>query len=510
MRKLLTLLLLPLAFNTAEAKQAYLKVYPAPAGAPLNDDYTLLVRNADGDAWLQVPTYLWRVDDASTGKHRVMQTSVASFDFEGTVEMAVVSRRNRVETCRVRPLSYGIEPQVSGDTIRFAIDRPRYLSVEVNGDIFGNLQIFANAPAPEVKWKVESGERRENSIVDGRDAGRNESISLSTLHSPLSSPDSSFVYFGPGYYDLGDDSIAVKSGQTVYIDGGAYIKGWMSVYKADNVRVIGHGIVNPDRQHEGIMVRYSRNVTIDGPFTTQIPVGGSDSVTVRNAKVMSWYGWGDGMNVFASNNVSYDHVFCRTSDDCSTIYCTRKDYRGGCRNITVHDAVYWADVAHPIMIGLHGDTGKNEIVEDVLYDDIDILENPEHQIDYKGCIGINDGDNNLVRRVTFNNIRIESLSRGGMLFNFRVCYNKKYCAAPGRGIEDITLRDISYNGVKPDMSIITGYSSDRLVRNIRFENLRINGKVIADDMPDRLPWYKTSDYANIFVGEHVENVTFNK
>lgn len=454
-----------------------LKVYAAPEGAPLNDDFTLLVRSGDSQ-WQQVPTYKWKVDDASTGKHRVEQTSVGSFDFEGTVQVAVISRRQRVKTCRVRPLSYGIEPRVNGDTIYFAIDRPRYLSVEVNGDIFHNLQIFANSPTPEVTKKMRK--------------------------------DKNFIYFGPGYYDLGNDSIAVKSGSTVYIDGGAYIKGWMSVYNAENVRIMGHGIVNPDRQHEGIMVRYSRNVTVDGPLTTQIPVGGSDSVCVRNAKVMSWYGWGDGMNVFASNNVSYDHVFCRTSDDCSTIYCTRKGYHGGCRNIRVSDAVYWADVAHPIMIGLHGNVEKNEVIEDVLYENIDILENPEHQIDYKGCIGINDGDNNLVRRVTFSNIRIEDLSRGGMLFNFRVCYNKKYCAAPGRGIEDITLRDITYNGVQPDMSIITGYNEERAIRNIRFENLSINGKVIADDMPDRLPWYKTSDYADIFVGEHTEGIIFTE
>lgn len=457
-----------------------LKVYPAPDGAPLNDDFALLVRQ-QGGAWQAVPTYLWKVDKAVTGKHSVENTSVASFDFDFSagqaLELAVVSRR-RVDSCRIRPLSYGIGHTVNGDTIRFSLTQSRYVSVEVNGDIFHNLHIFANNPAPVVTKKMRK--------------------------------DKNFIYYGPGYYDLGKDSISVPSGATVYIDGGAYIKGWMSVYKAHDVKIIGHGMVNPERQHEGIMVRYSRNVVIDGPFTTQIPVGGSSAVTVRNAKVMSWYGWGDGMNVFASNHVSYEHVFCRTSDDCSTIYCTRKEYAGGCRDIRVSDAVYWADVAHPIMIGLHGDINKNEVIENVVYENIDILENPERQIDYKGCIGINNGDNNLVRKVTFQNIRVESLSRGGMLFNFRVCYNKKYCAAPGRGIHDIYLRDITYNGVNPEMSIIAGYDDSRMVRNIHFENLTINGRTIYDDMPDKLKWYKTSDYANIFVGEHVENVTFSK
>lgn len=128
------------------------------------------------------------------------------------------------------------------------------------------------------------------------------------------------LFYGPSYYDLGNDSIRVGSNQVLYVAGGAYIKGFASVWQASHAKVIGHGIVNPERQHEGIMVRYSTDVVVDGPITTQIPVGGSERVSVRNAKVISWYGWGDGMNVFASNDVSYNHVFCRTSDDCSTIY----------------------------------------------------------------------------------------------------------------------------------------------------------------------------------------------
>lgn len=105
------------------------------------------------------------------------------------------------------------------------------------------------------------------------------------------------LFYGPGYYDLGNDSIRVGSSQVLYVAGGAYIKGFASVWQTFHAKVIGHGIVNPERQHEGIMVRYSTDVVVDGPITTQIPVGGSERVSVRNAKVISWYGWGDGMNV---------------------------------------------------------------------------------------------------------------------------------------------------------------------------------------------------------------------
>lgn len=470
MNKVMLVLVVSFAAVTMSARSR-LVTAKAPAGIELKHDFEVQVRTDGGD-WQPVDTYAFRVDRVAQARHNVEVTSVARFEFEGKVEIQVKSHQD-IRSYRVRPTSYGIAARQEGNTLTFSLDRPRYLSVEVNGNIYQNLQLFADSIMEKPKV------RRKRDLM----------------------------YFGPGVHDFGGDSIAVPSGKTVFIDQGAYIKGWFSVYKASDVRIMGHGIVMPGH-HEGIMVRYSRNVCIDGPLTTQIPVGGSDSVTVRNAKVMSWYGWGDGFNIFASNNVLQEHLFARTSDDCSTIYCTRKGYRGGCRNITVRDCVYWADVAHPIMIGLHSETPEQEEISNVLYQDIDILEHAENQLDYQGCIGINDGDDILVKGVTFENFHIESI-RKGMLLNIRVCFNKKYCTAPGRGIEDIVLRNISYTGSEPNMSIIAGYDQSRMVKNIRFENLTVNGRIIADDMKEKPAWYKTADMANIYVNDHVEGLTFS-
>ena len=238
-------------------------------------------------------------------------------------------------------------------------------------------------------------------------------------------------------------------------------------------------------------------------------MGGSDSVGISNVKVMSWYGWGDGFNVFASNNVRYNNVFARTSDDCHTIYCTRKGYDGSSCNITMDDAVLWADVAHPIMIGLHGSFNpeKPDSVVGAHYRNIDILDHSENQIDYQGCLTINCGDNNLVKDITFDDIRVDNF-RKGQLVNMRIFYNKKYCEAPGRSIENITLRNVTYDGDNAALSIIAGYNEARKVKGVKFVNLRLNGRLISDDMPEKPKWYKTSDFANMFVGEHVEDVTF--
>ena len=138
---------------------------------------------------------------------------------------------------------------------------------------------------------------------------------------------------------------------------------------------------------------------------------------------------------------------------------------------------------------------------------IDILDHKEKQLDYQGCMAINAGDNNLIRDVRFEDIRVENF-REGQLLNLRIFYNKKYCAAPGRGIENVLFKDITYNGDRANLSIIEGYNEERTIRNIRFENLRINGQLITDTMPGKPRWYQTGDMARIYVGPHVEGVEF--
>ena len=124
-------------------------------------------------------------------------------------------------------------------------------------------------------------------------------------------------------------------------------------------------------------------------------------------------------------------------------------------------------------------------------------------------MSINAGDNNFVRNVRFENIRVENF-RQGQLVNLRVFFNPKYCTSPGRGIENVLFRKITYRGTNANLSVIAGYDEHRKIKNVVFENLVINGVQITVDMPGKPQWYKTSDMANFFLGEHVEGVEFKK
>jgi hypothetical protein len=108
-----------------------------------NDDYTVRVRKPGG-AWQDLYEYNVKVDQVKETNHHVEIASMCGFDFSGEVEVSVTSNKSNIQQARIRPLSYGIKPLIKGNTISFMLNEPRNLSVEINGDIFHNLHLFAN------------------------------------------------------------------------------------------------------------------------------------------------------------------------------------------------------------------------------------------------------------------------------------------------------------------------------------------------------------------------------
>jgi hypothetical protein len=119
-----------------------LAVYPAPANAVLNNDFTVKVRQHD-QPWKTLAVHLVKVDQVKKADHFTENASMSYFDFSGEVEVSVTYNKGNIHQSRIRPLSYNIPHTVKGRTIIFKLYRPANLSVEVNGDIFHNLHLFA-------------------------------------------------------------------------------------------------------------------------------------------------------------------------------------------------------------------------------------------------------------------------------------------------------------------------------------------------------------------------------
>lgn len=412
-----------------------------------NDDYTVKVRLLGGE-WQDLFEYNVQVD-----MDNVRNTSMVQFDMNAPVEVMVKKNNGLIQDVAIRPFSKGIKHTVNKNVILFTLDKPQYLSVEFNGDRLQNLHLFANSIETETYEQEKEG----------------------------------VIYFGPGVHrpkDLPNNQIRIPSNTTVYLAPGSVVRAKLLIDKAENIRIIGRGILdNPVR---GIEVTHSKNVLIDGvtvinPDHYTVFGGEADGLTIRNLKSFSCKGWSDGLDLMSCRNVLIDNVFMRNSDDCIALYAHRWSYYGDVSNITVQNSVLWADIAHPINIGGHGNYERvpGDTLEKITFRNIDILEHDEDDVPYQGCITIDAGDRNLVRHVLFEDIRVESIQEG-RLFTINVRFNEKYDHEPGRGIEDVVFRNISYNGMGENPSLIKGYDNERGVKNILFENVQINGQKMTN------------------------------
>ena len=234
------------------------------------------------------------------------------------------------------------------------------------------------------------------------------------------------MYFGPGVHrpkDLPNNQIRIPGNTTVYLAPGAVVKAKLLLDKVENVRIIGRGIL--DHPVRGIEITDSKNIVIDGitvvnPDHYTVFGGGAEGVTIKNLKSFSCKGWSDGIDMMCCHDVLIDNVFMRNS-----------------------------------------------------------LEHDEDDVPYQGCMAIDAGDRNRVKNILFEDIRVESIQEG-RLFHINVRFNGKYDKQPGQSIDGVTFRNITYNGVGENPSLIKGLDKDRMVRDVIFENVVVNGKKMKD------------------------------
>lgn len=428
---------------------AEIVTYPVPMGiyyARHNDDYTVKVRQIGDKEWVDLYEYNVKVDMDTKSDATMVQ-----FDFTGKVEVLIRKNNGEIRSAVVRPLSKGIQSEIDGEHLLFTLDKPQKLSIEFNGDRLNNLHLFANP----------------------------------IIHHVPDKNDPNVMYFESGIHeptDAASKGFRIPSNTTVYLEGGAVLRGRLLCDHVENIKILGHGMLLEPEQ--GIAISYSKNIEIDGPTIVNpryytVSGGQSDGITIKNLKSFSYQGWSDGLDFMSCSDVLIDDVFLRNSDDCIALYTHRWDFYGDCRNVQVLNSTLWADIAHPINIGTHGNTKTgDEVLEHILFKNIDILEHDEDDRDYQGCMTINVGDHNLARNITFEDIRVENIQEG-QLFHLRVMYNPKYNTGPGRGIKDIVFRNISCTGKYINASVVEGYDANRRVENIVFENIVLNGKRVT-------------------------------
>lgn len=478
--------------------------WPAPPGEKLFKDYTVRVNGRD------VPVYLCRVsampfDQVWPGYQRPLdQTELAGFaywEMSGPVEVEVTSRRS-FRSVVVRPTSRAIKPRVQGRHIRFRLLRPGQVTVELDGPHHA-LHLFADPPEQVVPK-----------------AG-----------------DANVLYFGPGVHRPG--KIELRSGETIYIAGGAVVYASIEGRGVTGVRILGRGILDASEFIRGqggcIRLFNSSDVRIEGVILRDPPewclaVFGCHNLVISRVKLIGlWRYNSDGIDICNSQNVTIRDSFVRSFDD-SIVLKGLKWKRGSynqepVRNIRATHLVIWNDWGRALEIGAETSTPE---ISNVVFRDIDVIHNTHIAMD------IQHGDRAAVRDIHYENIRVEVArenprpliqTRRGEKYNPNAETAAGACGGcatlpphsqylpnlmviviarngashdPERGtVRDVVYKDISVTGKTMLPSAFTGWDAAHNVRGVTIENLRFNGHLLT-----------SAAAAHLQIGKFVQDVRF--
>ncbi len=452
--------------SPSASAEARIVTWPAPEGEPLSADYRVEVNGRPVDVYLAKTEF-------NDGKY-----GFASFDFSGEVNVRVTSPLS-LEKAEILPQSSGIELVLrTAQALEFTARRPFKISIERDGEN-SPLLLFGN-PLEE---------------------------------NPPKAGDPGVVYFGPGIHKPG--KISLGDGQTLYLAGGAVVKGGVEA-KGENIAILGRGILDgSDYPHlDGpmiFMVHFEkcrnvavRDVILRGSWSFTIAPCGCDNVTIDNVKICgSRVLNDDGIDIINSRDVAIRDCFIRTQDDCIAIKGLKGYEDRSCERITVTGCSFWTDIANIFRIGYESDA---EAMRDITARDVDVL----HFVDtrpvehyWTKCVFCIQPSNNMpMEDLVFEDFRINAAGGRNVLVKIlpMICggwslpdadkagdfIDTKY-QEPGRHVKNCRFKNIVLSGKaggRPGMIYVSGVDAGHTVEGVTFENVVRLGEPAYADSPE--------------------------
>jgi len=402
--------------------------------------------------------YSLRVNGEEVDVLHADKADFAVFECSGPVELLVGSKADAAGAL-VKPLRHAISPDIQGRVIRFQIGGPRFLCLDVPGQ--KPLFIYANAP----------------------ETGRPE-------------PDAPGVrYYAAGrIHEAGE--ITLQSGETLYIEAGAVVRGSVRCANASNVRIRGRGVLDGsfydfgrgERRHS-ILFDHCTHVHVGGivmiePTSWMLVFGNCRHVHVDGLKQIGSVVSSDGIDLCGSSDVLVENCCLRNDDDNiaikAGIFAGNRGWHRDVRNIRVQKCVFLN--GHPGNVMEIGYELRTSRVSDIVFDDIDVI-----NAHGEGAVfSIHNGDRAVVENVLWQNIRVEHY--WDKLIDFRVVFSRYNKDTQRGAIRNIRLKNIrvAHSLFNPgcSVSLISGFGPDQPVRDITLEDFYLNDKKVLT--PDDL------------------------
>ena len=382
----------------------------------------------------------------------------------------------------IRPKSLAIPVSVTPAKITFKLTRPGQLSIERNGEHSRPLYIFA---AP--------------------------------LETNVPEPDAPNVrYFAPGkIYDVG--TLTLRSNETIYIAGGAILRGNIVAVDAQNISIRGRGILDASRLNKGRLVQlwHCQKVDIEGITIVNSPgwtlvLLDCDDVIIRNHQQVCWRNGSDGIDLVGTSHVRVRDCFLRNNDDNIVVksfsidpetYYSQPGKGRDVTDIVVERCVIWnMPWGNALEIGFEL---RCKTVNAITFRDCDLI-----HVDRGAALSIHNGDEATVENIIYDNIRVEDAPhklidlavfwsqystdrptdsaertrqymQGAWDGVLRVPPGQEATHAGSRGrIRNILFRNIAVTDGQFPYSVLYGYDAGHRVENVRFEKLTIHGRPI--------------------------------
>ena len=391
-------------------------------------------------------------------EHRVYHTEffdlISFVDETGTSDIEVEIRET-FEKLTVRPRSADIKYELKGSTVTLRMKAGERAVLELDDRLEAPLYIFSE------KY-VERPEKVDYEFKSGK------------------------------AYNIG--CLELSSDETVYIEEGAVVSGRIYSRMADNVKILGNGILYGGNWHkwdengaeQTIVTVLGKNIEIrgitlmDGGSWHLVPVA-CQNVTIEDVNILGNVITGDGIDVVGCEDVIIRNCFVRANDDCISIKgCDYQDPSGctAIRRVRVENCIFWnAEFGNALEIGY--ETRGSEIT-DVVFKDCDIIHCQYEGNQSGGVLTIHNADRAHVHHIYYENIRIEDAQEK---FIDIKTLDSKYSTDRERGmISDIYFKNIEITGGGFPVSIIRGFEmKNELCRphGFHFENVVIHGKKIC-------------------------------
>lgn len=451
--------------DAPDAAPTALTLYPGPNGISPSADYAVTVNGnplfvyqarASVETNYQPPPHVNSYETMGFGY----------FDFSGEVRVEITPKRS-FSTVSVRPSWKGVTPRVENGKIVLILREPRNISVELDGSWHQPLFLFANPPDTNVP----------------------------------SSSDPNVLWYGPGVHDVG--YVSIGSNKTVYLAGGAIVRGTLAAANQSNVTVRGRGILDGSTAavHSTFQMRFENVAKLDvegiilqdSPSWT-MPMYQVTNATIRNIKMLGYRQNSDCLDIVSGANFVVENSFLRCFDDGVTL----KAYNAadssttsvGTTNIQVRHNTIWTDWGYGALdIGAELRTNK---ISNIRFEDNDVL----HPL--SAAISINNSEQALVTDVAFNDTRVEGV-RSGELVRFWV--GQDTYSQNGRGsIDGVKVQGFRLlNGPANKLAVeIQGFDTTHRVANVAFSDMWLLGAHVTS----------AASLSGLSMNAYVSNISF--